>query len=219
MSDDNELTSNERAVLLVLMSEGRQVSNTELAERYGFRIPAAIRDRLKDLGLLDVVRSGSAYLHEVSDPGWKRGGTELLADFEVPARPPKMQVAAWKALAHAAGRYLAAAGVTPSEFFSAQPAVATETVNDEKPADLEGRIRAAYQKIADRPNQSVPLSDLREQINGAPVSLLNQTLVKMYAEGLINLTPGADQKSRRKIDEQAAVRAGGEAKHFLSMEL
>lgn len=213
---DDELTPTERAVLLVLMTEQREIGNTELFERYGFKISQAVRERLEGMKLLDVRKSGSAFLHQVNDDGWARGGTELRADFAVPARPPKVQVAAWKALALATGRYLDVTGTKPSDFFAPQQA-SVESVAPPT-ADLESRIRDAYRQVAQRPNQSVALSKLRRHLDGTDPVEVDKTLVRMFADGLINLTPGANQKERREADEQAAVRTGGETKHFVSME-
>ena len=48
--------------MLVLMAEGREVGNTELFDKYGFRIPAPVRALLGELGLLTERREGSARL-------------------------------------------------------------------------------------------------------------------------------------------------------------
>jgi hypothetical protein len=217
MPDNAELTPVERAVLLVLMAEGRAVGNTELSEKHGFKIDRATRDGMGKL--LDVTRVGSAYMHQVSEPGWARGGAELAADFEVPARPTKAQVAAWKALAKVVKRYLDATGMKPSEFFDPQPASGIHAdTHEPASAGLQSHVQDAYRDIAEYPRQSVALSELRARLDGFDKAEIDAALVEMFSRRLISLTPGANQKTRTKAVERAAVEAGGELKHYMSME-
>ena len=217
MTEQDQLTPNERAMLLVLITEGREIGNAELFEQYGFKVTAPVREHLSALGLVQVSRHGRAYLHEVTDQGWARAGAVLGADFEIPARPTRVQVAAWKALAGVTARYLAATGTRPSAFFAPQASEDEPEPGTDSTEDLDGQIRDAYWKISERPHQRVPLADLRLHLDGADPDAVSAALLRMFADGRINLTPGADQKSRRRIDDRASVRAGGEAKHFVSM--
>jgi hypothetical protein len=55
-----ELSVKERAVLFALMGEAREVSNSELAERAGFRLDGKDRRRLNDR------KVGRTYAHELT---------------------------------------------------------------------------------------------------------------------------------------------------------
>src|ERR1700761_7176458 len=67
-SDD--LSVKERAVLFALMAEARELSNSELFERAGFRLDGKERRTLNDRKLVDSRRVGRGYAHELTDAGW-----------------------------------------------------------------------------------------------------------------------------------------------------
>lgn len=74
-----EFSARERAVLFVLLAEGRSLANPELAERIGFRLQGARRRRLNELGLVTSSRLGRAYAHELTEAGWRWCTSELAA--------------------------------------------------------------------------------------------------------------------------------------------
>ena len=61
-----DLSVKERAVLFTLMGEAREVSNSELAERAGFRLDGKERRRLNDRKLVDSRKVGRTYAHELT---------------------------------------------------------------------------------------------------------------------------------------------------------
>lgn len=64
-----DLSPRERKVLLALLAQERPVSNAELASRAGLRLQGAERRRLNDLGLVESVRRGRGFVHELSEAG------------------------------------------------------------------------------------------------------------------------------------------------------
>lgn len=84
-----DLSLRERKVLLTLLAQEHPVSNAELASRAGLRLQGAERRRLNDLGLVESVRRGRGFVHELSD-----AGTESLI------------TAAYDALAPARGEFV-----------------------------------------------------------------------------------------------------------------
>jgi hypothetical protein len=81
----------------------------------------------------------------------------------------------------------------------------------------QGAIAEAYEDLAAGPGEFVSIRLLREAIGGR-VADLDRTLVGMYREGLINLTPQENQFALTPADRAAAVRCGGEDKHRMSWE-
>ncbi len=72
-----DLSVRERAVLFALLAEARPLSNPELAERIGFRLHGARRRRLNELGLVTSEKRGRAYVHELTEAGWRWCAAEL----------------------------------------------------------------------------------------------------------------------------------------------
>lgn len=70
MTQPEDLSAKERAVLFALMSQAREISNPELEERAGFRLDGKERRRLNRSKLVDSRKAGRAYAHELTDAGW-----------------------------------------------------------------------------------------------------------------------------------------------------
>jgi hypothetical protein len=80
-----------------------------------------------------------------------------------------------------------------------------------------GIVAEAYEELAAGPGEFISIRALREVIGGR-VADLDRTLVGMYREGLINLTPQENQFALTPADRDAAVKCGGEEKHRMSWE-
>jgi hypothetical protein len=80
-----------------------------------------------------------------------------------------------------------------------------------------GIIAEAYEELAPAPGEFVSIRALREALGGR-VPDLDRTLVGMYQDGTINLTPQENQFALTAADRAAAVRCGGEDKHRMSWE-
>jgi hypothetical protein len=68
MSDDN-LTPKEAAVLVLLLAENRDITNTELRDVYRFDLKKASRDKLNDLGYVRSTKDGRQPCHAVEADG------------------------------------------------------------------------------------------------------------------------------------------------------
>jgi len=80
-----DLSPRERKALTALLAQERPVSNAELAARSGLRLQGTERRRLNELHLVESVKRGRGFVHELSD-----AGTEALIraayDALAPAR-------------------------------------------------------------------------------------------------------------------------------------
>src|SRR5918911_896842 len=79
MTDDG-LTPGESAILLLLMAEAREISNTELEERYKFTLTGRSRKKLNDLRYVATRKVGRTYVHQLDDKGWVRVRDGLALD-------------------------------------------------------------------------------------------------------------------------------------------
>lgn len=63
------LSPRERKVLTALLAQEGPVSNADLAARAGIRLQGAERRRLNDLRLVESVKQGRGFVHELSGAG------------------------------------------------------------------------------------------------------------------------------------------------------
>jgi hypothetical protein len=218
-----QLGIKERAVLLVLMAEAREVSNPELKQIAGFDLTGAARRKLNARRLVDSRRAGRAYVHLLTDDGWAWCAAKLAAP------PPERAGSAGGALyAVLAGlhRYLARADLRLSDVFRPEgtpapsavpappapaPAPASSSLN------LPELIRTAYRKLARDAGDLVSLTELRPLLGGVPREEVDEALRRLSRDRIAHLVPQANQKVLSQADRAAAVRIGAEDCHQLSI--
>ncbi|MGW5051381.1 hypothetical protein [Actinokineospora sp. NPDC004072] len=197
---EERLTMRERAALLVLMAEARELTNAELRELAGFTLDGDSRRKLNDLGLVTSTKSGRAFVHDLTDSGAVRCQAELSAP-----RPPRAGYAGGALYALLAGlrRHLEATGGTLGELFA---------------ADLGRRVEGAYRALAPRPGDAVPLRALRDHLDDVPADRLDRALTRLADRPDVHLRAEADQKSLTEQDRVAALVLGGSPRHTLAIE-
>jgi hypothetical protein len=204
-----DLSVKERAVLFALMGEAREVSNSELAERAGFRLDGKERRRLNDRKLVDSRKVVRTYAHELADAGWDWCATHLS---EVPqSRASSMEGALYAVLGGLA-RYLEYSKQSLADVFEQRDPEAPA-----KPGDIEEFIRAAYLRLASEPGKFVKLRELRAELTDVPRSEVDSSLEAMYRAQQVNLVPQSNQQALMQADRESALRIGGETKHMLSI--
>ncbi|RSM62357.1 hypothetical protein DMH03_09575 [Amycolatopsis sp. WAC 01376] len=204
---DRKLSAKQRAVMLVLMAEGRELSNTEMNELHGLRLTGSERERLDDQGLVTSSRSGNGpFVLELTDPGWRWCADELAAGRPNASRQESLGKALYAVLA-GIGRYLEDAERGLADVFSCAPA---ESVED--------RIRAIHRKLAERPGDYVSLTDLRQELNGVPRAETDKALLRLNREKGVTLAPEEDQKLLTDHDRAAALCLGTQDVHLLAIE-
>lgn len=215
---DKPLEPSQKAFLMLLMAEAREVSNTELTERYGVSLTGKDSRVLVDQKLATVRKSGRANAHELTDLGWVRCRQELTAEY-IKATGPAFP--ALHALLGAVDRYLDRADLSLAQLFTASPAPeVVEPVLSVKPdarVDVAKRIRSAYKKLRTASNEWVSMADLRAGLAGIPAAKVDATLTRLAKAGTIRLIPEENQKTLTEADRAAAVKVAGEDKHLLSI--
>jgi len=204
-----DLSVKERAVLFALMGEAREVSNSELAERAGFRLDGKERRRLNDRKLVDSRKAGRTYTHELTDAGWDWCATHPSEGPQ--GRASSMEGALYAVLGGLA-RYLEYSEQSLADVFQQRDPEAPEN-----PGDITELIRAAYLRLASEPGKFVKLRELRAELSDVPRSELDSSLEGMYRAQQANLVPQSNQQALTQADRESALRIGGEAKHMISI--
>ncbi|MDQ0365672.1 hypothetical protein [Catenuloplanes indicus] len=214
----DSLTASENALLLLLMSEMREISNTELTEKYG-ELKKPSRDKLNRLGYLESRKEGRTFVHALGDKGWAL----MEEDLHFPRSTPRVLGAALSAF-HAAmrdrvlpktqfttfGEALSQSSIVPAQRVEAE---VEPVVKD----DLGERIRGVYGSLASRAGAWVSLASLRPHFADVPRADLDAALRQLSREDDVHLAPEDNQKSLTAAEVDAAIRTGGQDKHLLAI--
>lgn len=200
--------SHERAVLMVLTLEDREVPNPELKNDHGIELRPAGRDKLNKAGLIVTRTESRPYVHRITDAGiaWCE---EELARVEAPPRSSPVTRAAFEVL-----RRL----ILDLRKRDIRLVDVLRSVDVLRPDDLESMIRAAYRELSVKPQDWVRLAKLRPRLNGAGKDEVDQTLLAMTRTGLVHLAPDSNRKALSDADHTAAIRIGREDKHLVAIE-
>ncbi|MEV0610590.1 hypothetical protein AB0I61_29945 [Polymorphospora rubra] len=221
---DEKLSLPEKAVMITLMAEAREVSNPELKQRYGLTLDGKSRTHLNDLRYVSSRRQGRAFAHLLEDRGWAWCVGHLGA--ELPPRSGSAAGALYAVLANLP-RHLDRAGLSLADVFyrdedapaPAPAPVASVPAPRTAPAagDTEARIRAAYADLTDAPGAWVSLTLIRAAIADLPRADVDRTLRHMYRLPDVHIVPESNQKSLSIADRAAAVIIGDQEKHLLAI--
>ena len=109
-----QLTARERAIMIVLMAEARELSTAELQTNFGLAFDRASRQKLNYLQLVGSRREGRHFVHTLTDLGWQ----SCRAEFE-PEGPPLTGLTggAMAALLRGVGRFMERSGYSPADLF------------------------------------------------------------------------------------------------------
>ncbi len=218
MSRD-DLTVRQRAVLFALLGEARQVANPELEQLIGVRLDGADRRQLNERKYVESTKVGRAYLHELSDAGWRWCAQELAAPPG--ERAGSLERAHYKVFGLFA-RHLDAAGLTLADIAGppsdAPATAAANAANAASAADLTAFIETGYRSLAATAGEFVSLRELRLRLPGRPRRDVDAALAALFTAQRINLIPQSNQQALSDADREAALRIGGEYKHLISIE-
>ncbi|WP_436762552.1 hypothetical protein [Streptosporangium sp. V21-05] len=225
---DKALSLPEITALLVLMVEGREISNVELQERHGLTLTGEPRQNLNDLKLVES-RKGKrgAFFHVLTDDGWACLTDELRAGVVIPQRSGSAGSALRAVLSGLQG-FMERTDRSLADVFAenTDPAPAASSEDPATPApssatpapDVEERIRAAYRELAAKPGAWVSLTKLRPLLGEVARATVDEALVRMNRMPDVNIVPEDNQKMLSREDRDAAVTIGEQEKHLLWIE-
>jgi len=186
MADYNQ---SERAALLTLWVEDREIPNPELTRELGVDLRADGRARLNKDGLLES-RKGRPITHRLTAKGADWCVRELLT-----IQPPPRAGALIRAV-----------------FAHVRKSASGSDI------DLETLIREVYHELSVKPQDWVRLARIRPKLNGAERAEVDDTLLKMIRTGTVHLVPQSDRKALTDEDHAAAIRVGSQDKHLVAIE-
>jgi trans-aconitate methyltransferase len=208
---DADLTPMESALLIVLMSEAREISNTELAQRFQLTLTGRSRTKLNGLRYVDSHKVGQTFVHQLADEGWVR----VQHDLNFASPRARALGAALSALhSNLRDRVLPRVDLSLAEMFSQESAPAATPEAD---ADLQTRIRQAYRSLAKHPGAWVSLTALRPMLGDASTADVNDALRQLEQASDVNIVPESNQKTLTADDRAAAVHIGDQDKHLLAI--
>ncbi len=220
-----DLTAAEKAFLVLLMAENREVSNAELNARYDITLTGTARKTLNDQKLVESTKVGRGLVHVLTDQGWARCKEELVAPYVKGTGPA---FPALHALLGAVDRYLKDSQRSlPDLFIPSEriaeletPAQPTPTKRAAKPKpDLSTRVVAAYEKKAAGTNGWVKIADLRVALSrAAKRPEIDAALIGLADAKRIILIPEENQQTLTRRDRDAALLYGGEPNHLIRIE-
>ncbi|WP_336158714.1 hypothetical protein [Amycolatopsis sp. VC5-11] len=208
---DPHLTLPERSALLALMILVHEASNANLSDELGIRIKKEEREHLVELGYVKAWQTGRhrAWVHELTDEGWRRCGDELGSPApERATRATRLQYALTRRFA----AFMARSDLRVADIFVLGDKPIAQSV------DITDRIRAAYTELAAAPGVGVSLARLRRAFADVARSDLDAALLRLALEPKVRLEPEFNQKTLTPADRAAGLRTGGEDVHLLSIE-
>jgi hypothetical protein len=214
----DSLTASESALLILLMTEAREIPNIELVKDFGVELKKPSRDKLNRLGYLESRQEGRSFVHALGDKGWAL----MEGDLHFPRSTPRVLGAALSAF-HAAMRDRVLPRTqfqTFSEAFAlgtTVPAQRAEPQPSVDKGDLGERIRNVYASLAGESGAWVSLAGLRPHFADVPRDDLDEALKRLSREDGVHLAPEDNQKTLTAAEIDAAVRSGGQDKHLLAI--
>jgi len=205
-----ELTSADYAFLIILKAQGREISNTEMNKLYEVRLVSPAYEKLNAAGYVSSETKRRPYRHVITEEGAKVLADPLAIDedrAEAGEKRTPREKQLWAAVVAQQNhivRLLAKGGA------------AAATVIEQSP-DLDGRIRAAYTKLAGAPGEWVDLAALRPLVGDVPKAELDKALARMLDARDVRLEPEPLVHRVGAEERKAAVRIGGEDRHKLAI--
>ena len=209
MTDDN-LTPKEAALLVLLMAEARDVSNTELKDRYRLTVDADNRKKLNRLGYVETDTGQRPHVHRLTDAGWAR----CYRPLELESPRARAQGAALSSLLGAVLRHLQRSSLSLAEFATDDAGPAEEATGGRS---VEEAVRAAYGQLAAEPGAWVSFTDLRAVLNGLDRDRLDAALRELEHADDVHIVPESNQKALTPGDRDAALWIGGQYRHAIAI--
>ncbi|HCU49616.1 MAG TPA: hypothetical protein DGG94_07425 [Micromonosporaceae bacterium] len=222
---DTPLTAAQNAYLFLLMAEAREVSNSELQQRYGISITGVDSAALVD-NKLATVRKDRSLLHELTDDGWAEAKKIMAGGYVKPsgASPASATLHAVLAALH---RYMQRSQSSAADIFAATtPPTPTSATTKPKsssrkpkagePVNVQARIRNAYKRLRRDPIIWVGLAELRADLDYISTPDVDQALQQLLEKKKIRLIPEENQKTITSADQDAAIVVSGEPKHLIA---
>ena len=206
----DNLTPSESALLIVLMTEAREISNPQLQERFQLTLTGKSREKLNQLGYVKSVQVGRSFVHVLDDKGWDRVHQELNFDS-----PRARALGAALSSLHDSLRDRVLAGGAYQRF--GEMFARTAEKPDVETPDVEAAIRDAYDSLASHPGAWVRHTAVRHKVSDVPGELLDEAFRLLGQADDVEMMPESNQKTLTEEDVRNAVRVGGQDTHLMAI--
>lgn len=226
----DELTGSERVILLVLMAQAEETSNTRLKE-LGPPLDKPSRAKLNRLRLIESDTTKRPMVHTLTDKGWAECARELKSG---PPRGALPQARGFYAVLSGLQRYLDREDLRPADVFRVNPPPsAADLPSNEREraeirppssatslstASIESRVRASYSRLCARSGAWVSLRDIRSELRDIPKRKLDRALGDMYRDDDVSLIAEENQKALEDSVRDAAITIAGRPVHMIAIE-
>ncbi|MFF5077387.1 hypothetical protein ACFY36_10065 [Actinoplanes sp. NPDC000266] len=201
-----ELAGADYVFLILLKTAGRELSNTEMDKQYGFRLLSGPYERLNAAGYVSSDTARRPYRHSITKAGLDVLKVPLSIDQDHAEPGEKRSLR----------ERLLWAGLVAQQNENVRAPVAG---NAAAPADLDGRIRVTYAKLASVPGEWVDLTALRPLLADVSKADLDKALTRMLDASDVRLEPEPFGHRVGAEERRAAVHIGGEDRHKLAIGL
>src|SRR5436190_5652383 len=159
MPGKDALTPTESAILVVLLSENREIRNPDLKNVFGFELKKPSREKLNGLDYVRTTSEGGVMVHRLGDGAWDRFREPLNFDG---ARPRAFGAALGSLLA-AVQRDLERNNRSLAMAFA--PELSKPVPQSVDKPTLADRIREIYAATASSPRAWVSIADIRHKLS------------------------------------------------------
>jgi hypothetical protein len=211
MPGKDDLTPTESAILVVLMSENRDIRNPDLEKDFGFAFKKPSREKLNGLDYVRTRTEGRVMVHRLGDAAWDRFQEPLNFD----GARPRAFGAALGALLAAVRRDLERNSRSLAMAFA--PELDEPAPRSPVEADLTDRIREVYAATASQPGAWVSIADIRRKLGDVSPAAVDSALRRLEQAADVNIVPESNQKALSEEDRAAGVTIGDQPKHFLAI--
>jgi len=211
-----ELSAPARQALIALLLVGTDATNPMLRERFRLKIETGYRKELEAAGLITVLpkKIKNAYVHRMTS----KGRDDARAELGMPAPAGTgYGVHLLYAIANILDRVVQQYDLDLDKVIHSEAESTTEAPVASPRQDVEGQVLTAYTALAKQHGDLVSLVRLRKQLASVDRSVLDRTLKVMDRSRIIQLEPDPNRKALPPAAHEAAIRIGGEDKHFITV--
>ncbi|MEU6857319.1 hypothetical protein AB0B28_00370 [Glycomyces sp. NPDC046736] len=212
-----QLTQRERLIILALMvhQPPEEVTNSALAESYGFKVSKEERENLVKAGFVTAYRAHGGhrpYVHELTSEGRERAVAELAGEADSKSA---VNLRVVYAIFNALHEFLRRNFLSAETVFS--PEYLTGGGTDGLDEVITETVQRQYEGLVDDDSGWVPLRSLREATPEVKRDVLDETLREMFTRRIIRLSSETNRRRITEADDEAALPVSGEKMHWLRM--
>jgi hypothetical protein len=210
---DDKLTPKEAALLVLLMAEARDLSNTELRDTYRLSVD---RKNLNRLGYVETDTSQRPHVHRLTDAGWARCSQPL--DLE--SSRARAHGAALSSLLAAVLRHLDRSDLSLADFVeggAVEGGDGAAAVAPARSGSMAQIVRDTYHHLATEAGAWVSIADLRSALHDFDRDDLDDTLRELERDDDVSIVPESNQKALTEADRGSALWIGGQYRHAISI--